>query len=167
MRRVIAIDVGYKVTGVACADLTHDGRPEIHLLTTVLGDFIDKPAEYVRQIEDCLKDVVCPKDIILLERMMSKNFKVIARNRAIRKYYESKDVFVQDLLPTQKLGVNKKKNADRKKQSVSIAEEVLMGTGWFDTFQRMPRNHDVADALLMIEFIRRNPDKIKKAAQVA
>jgi RNase H-fold protein (predicted Holliday junction resolvase) len=74
MRRVIAIDVGYKVTGVACADLTHDGRPEIHLLTTVLGDFIDKPAEYVRQIEDCLKDVVRPKDIILLERMMSKNF---------------------------------------------------------------------------------------------
>jgi RNase H-fold protein (predicted Holliday junction resolvase) len=165
MRRIIAIDVGYKVTGVACADLTHDGSPEIHLLTTVLSDFGDKPAEYMRKIQECLENVVRPKDLILLERMVSKNFKVTARNRAIRTYYESKNVFVQDLLPTQKVGVNKKKNADRKKQSVSIAEEVLLGTGWFETFQRLPRNHDVADALLMIEYIRHNPDKIKKAAQ--
>lgn len=165
-RRIIAFDVGATITGVAVADV---GDPTEALDVIKLGvlqtSVKDKPDAFMATLTSSgFHELIRPGDLVLLENMPGPNWTVIRRNKAVRQYFEGKGAHVQCLMPNQKYGVKSKKSSARKQEAVATATDILKGTTAYGEFTSFARNHDIADALLMVEYLHRNPHKVKKSA---
>jgi hypothetical protein len=111
--------------------------------------------------------ILLPKDntVILYENsyVFAKKNRVLMRlQKRIKSLFKDHGfVRMKALLPSQKWGISSGKNRDRKKSSVQCVREMFHGTTDLDEFDQLkPRNHDVADALLMVKYVIEKDDPI-------
>jgi hypothetical protein len=96
--------------------------------------------------------------VLLLETVYSRNYRLLCVNRAIRKYFKTRGIHCKNMSPRQKPGVTSSKDTERKAQALVSARAVLAEQAhvWLHHFENGLGNrvHDVADALLMVEYVR-------------
>lgn len=169
MTILCALDLGNKVNGV----VVFDGDTS----TIRFMEAVD-----TKDLDDVLSTQVIPmllhagpdNVVILYENsyVFAKKNKVLMRlQRKVRKMFVDQNFkHIKALLPSQKSGITSGKNRDRKKSAVHAAKDFLVSLGnceWMVAFDNMkPRNHDVADALLMIAYIIEKDDPILTTTQV-
>ena len=159
MTVICALDLGNKVNGVVVVDHS-DGFTVRYMKAIETTDLLDELTLKVIPI-------LLPKDntVILYENsyVFAKKNRVLMRlQKRIKSLFKDHGfVRMKALLPSQKWGISSGKNRDRKKSSVQCVREMFHGTTDLDEFDQLkPRNHDVADALLMVKYVIEKDDPI-------
>lgn len=156
--RVIAFDLGNKVSGCVVADIIFGGCFHVVHMEAFENKSV---SEMTAAVADYLEN---KENIVILyeNTFMFKNWTLMRMQKALRAYYKSINppITIKALLPSQKykvaFGVNKK----RKQSSVATASGLIatMTNEIIAQFQGLGRRkHDVADALLMIKYVYENP----------
>lgn len=160
---ILAFDNGKNNQGFAHAKLNDDMVMEIVSINTKFDE-----AFVVSQL-DALNpntSLVIYENVFAKGKMIYKNMPVIKQNKFLKKECVKRSIATRSLLPKQKAIINNHLNTkERKISAVSCARTLLMGTilSQFDEYQR---KHDIADAILMIEYIRlKLPEVVKKLFQ--
>lgn len=178
MERIIAIDTGKMYTGVVVADIDTT-NPEkdmdiIMMKVVKADDYADMRNQMDTLIDKRLMKLLDAVDYpckVLIERLfhfsnkknyMYKNWPLLKLHKHIRSLFESKGHRVMSLYPSQKYRVSSGTNKKRKLCSVLTAKIVLERNDfmWTNVFNSHERNHDIADCLLMIEYLRRHKGKV-------
>jgi len=154
MKRIISIDCGRGCSGVV---IFEDGHL-IHMdcVTSNLMEYC----------ETRLKEFIIPHHTLMIYEnlWMPKmkrsyaNWPLMKIQKTVRKFFESHKCTVKALLPSQKVSmVPGEFSKDRKKRSEESCRVYLkdVGGSWLDTFERYPRRHDIADALLAALYMMR------------
>lgn len=172
MERIIAIDAGKLYTGVVVADIdTADAEKEMEIIMMKVvkaedyATMKDKLSVFIdKRLMKLASEVRYPCKV-LIERLfhfsnkksyMCKNWPLLKLHKHIRSVFEAKGRKVISLYPSQKFRVSSGTNKKRKLCSVLTAKIVLERNDflWTKIFSSYDRNHDIADCLLMIEYLR-------------
>lgn len=178
MERIIAIDTGKLYTGIVIADIDKNdlSKEMVIIMMKVVraDDYANMKEELNKLIEKRLMKLADEVDYpckILIERLfhfsnkksyMYKNWPLLKLHKHIRSLFESKGHKVMSLYPSQKFRVSSGTNKKRKLCSVLTAKMVLERNDflWTNVFNSHERNHDIADCLLMIEYLRLHKGKV-------
>jgi hypothetical protein len=179
MERIIAIDVGKLFTGIAIADIDvgsdwNQKQMDIQMMKVV------EATDYAN-MKDQLSNLICKRLIkfaknyngvskVVIERLfhfsnkktyMYHNWPLLKIHKYIRELFEKENIKVISLYPSQKFRVSSGTNKKRKLCSVDTAKMLLEKNDflWTKIFNDYPRNHDLADCLLMIEYMRLHKGK--------
>ena len=159
--RYIAIDSGNHFSGIVVADIVEHAQLTIKFIDV----FHNAQKAVSAPLNEYLKDRIAPfleepgiDAVLLLETVYARNFRLVTINRVIRKYFKGRGIRCQNMSPRQKPGVTSSRDVERKAQALVSARAVLAehAAGWLDHFENGlgSRVHDVADALLMVEYVR-------------
>lgn len=164
MTILCALDLGNKVNGVVVFDKSDGGT--ILYMNAVDTNMLDHVLS--TQVIPMLLNRGRDNVVILYENsyVFAKKNRMLTRlQRKVRKMFVDQNFkHIKALLPSQKYGITSGKNRDRKKSAVLAAREFLVTLGprgpviEFENIK--PRNHDVADALLMIRYVIEKGDPI-------
>lgn len=175
MERIVAIDAGKEFTGVVVADVRvgSEDHTEIILMkllkshdyshsTDTLLAFIDaEVAPLIANINSPVRYVY--ERLEYYSGKANKKKKVICNwplkrlSKTIRDKLERMSAIGKSLYATQKHLVNLKSYPNRKECAVATATRLLEQecAEWLQKFDTLERQHDVADCICMIEYVKR------------
>lgn len=178
MERILAIDAGKLYTGVVIADIdTNDKTKEMNIVmmkVVFAEEYTDMKEKLNKLIDNRLLKLLGEVEYpckVLIERLfhfsnkkcyMYKNWPLLKLHKHIRGVFESNGHSVMALYPSQKFRVSSGTNKKRKISSVLTAKMVLERNDflWTNIFNSYERNHDIADCVLMIEYLRLHKGKV-------
>lgn len=167
METIIAIDAGKLFTGIVVANIdveNLDKQMEIVMMKVI------EAADY-KSMQETLSTFIEKRlfrfgpSKVLIERLfhvankktyMYRNWPLLKMHKHIRTFFEDKGFKVMSLYPSQKFRVSSGTHKKRKLCSVDTAKMLLEKNDflWTKIFHDYKRNHDIADCLLMIEYLR-------------
>lgn len=156
-KRIISIDLGNKVTGITVADSYDDVFVVLHVDVIDTTDIMIQTSKIIKEFGygDCL--------LVLENIFMYRNFALHKIHKNVRDVFKAKGIKYRCLMPSQKSydkGKRLKVSRSKERKNLAIAgavhllDEVLNDTenlAKFHAFQ--PRNHDLADALMMAFYV--------------
>lgn len=172
MLRVVAFDGGNRNSGVVVADINQEhprmamdvrylacitSSGERDMKQKIQNFFTGELAQYLPATHPVL---------VVYEKIHHQNFGLMRINKTIRDSCQRVGLGAPSFMwPTQKYKVTSHAHNDRKVESVRTARAVLelCDPAWVVRFEALGRKHDVADALLMIEYLKRNPGMVHGA----
>ncbi len=156
MYRITAFDCGNTTSGVVVADVQDDEMTILHMDVIAMKD----KTTLGKYIEDELGELMKGDNMLVVYENMCffNNWNLMRIQRELKEFCEKQGYPTRCLLPSQKYNMISGVNAQRKKKAVEVARNLLSGE-WLDKFNAFDRNHDVADALLMIKYLVDHPDK--------
>ena len=158
--RIIAIDGGNIYTGVVIADLKGGVIDFVYMDVFQTKDKKVKEI-YGRYLDEHVEPFINKNTLVVYENVFFRNYRLVAINKSIRSYFENLGIKVRVMQPFQKSGVKSKTDTERKLQAVVAACNVIPAD-WIERFNSFERKHDVADAILMINYLKNNPAVIEK-----
>lgn len=177
MYRIAAFDVGNITTGYVVADVSPDETGTLTIKTMGVMNvpdgfdtkqssqyIIDQSKEHVLPLlASHERPVVLYENVFYTPKAKYRNMKVVNMNKALKKFFESKRMFVRSLKSSQKVGIKPGTKHDQRKKQAEKAAKGFMDAHWLEVFNEHERCHDIADAILMVAYVRKNPDIIEKA----
>jgi hypothetical protein len=166
--RVCAFDFGNHYTGIVIADIVPIRKGDIlknDKFDIVFMDVCVDTSKDKNGLMSFLQTKVDPHlmgytdTLIVYENNFlhrKENPQLIKLQTRVKKYYVDKNYKTKALLPSQKIKVSPGVNKKRKESAVECALSFLQESRysmWLDKFKSYDRNHDIADALLMIRYI--------------
>lgn len=165
--RVCAFDFGNHYTGIVIADIVPIRNGDIlknDKFDIVFMDVCVDKSKDKSELMLFVKNKVDPylmgytDTLIVYENNFlhrKQNPQLINIQTRVKKYYIDKNYKTKALLPSQKTKVSSGINRKRKESAVECALNFLHSkpSEWLDKFKSYDRNHDIADALLMIRYV--------------
>lgn len=150
LMRFVACDLGNQHCGVVVADV-QAGNAEPPSVTIVDMRCVADDAAVFQ-----LVTASAPVAMVLYENTyMFNNWSLLRAQKRLRKACEDADVKTKALLPSQKHSGSVQPGTRSKRRKVDAVTSARLwltqhAPGWLPAFDGMDRNHDVADALLML-----------------
>jgi RNase H-fold protein (predicted Holliday junction resolvase) len=163
--RVIAFDGGNHYTGVAIGDISN-GTLTIRFVDVITIKDKSLTPIYKEYFKSTIDEYLTDNTLVIYENLrFNKNRRLQTVNTCIRKYFTSKQVKVGTLEPRQKWGVTARKDTDRKKESIASTRALLelqQDDTWLTKFNSYPRKHDIADTILMLEYLNQHANVLNQ-----
>ena len=167
MHRIVTLDLGNKHSGIVVADKENDEYTISHIqyvenfdVNLFISTFLKKDdiEQHYKSSDVCIFFEVAPS--------FYKNYSLTRLNIKTKKTLQDNGFVVKGLSPSQKFKITGK---NRKLASTQYVEKyvlTMISIHLQNTYWSFKRKHDVADALLMLMYVKTKPNAIKGVQQI-